>query len=104
MIEIGKIEHILINPNYVTIQYTNFMNGGKFTQRALRALITNCDQDILNISVHKSMIEPFKKSIKGLQYGVKSVIVEDQFINVELKNIGWMYSNYDNRFALLEHE
>ena len=101
-IEIGNIEHILINSQYVTVQFTNFFNGGKFTKKRLRALINDCDQDILNVTVHKSILDKFKKSIKGLQYGVKSVTKDGNLINIELKNVGWIYTNYDNRFQLLE--
>lgn len=70
------IEHILITPNFMTIQdKTNlgrYMTGIKFTQKRLRDILRNNLQLSIEMGVYRTELDKVKKSIVKTNYIIRS--------------------------------
>ena len=71
-----NIDHILINPDFMTIQDTTnlgkYMTGFKFTQKRLKAILDNNIQETMELGVYRTMLDKVKKSISKTNYKIKS--------------------------------
>lgn len=70
------IEHILITPNFMTIQdKTNlgkYMTGIKFTQKRLRNILQNNSQLSIEMGIYRTELDKVKKAINKTNYTIKS--------------------------------
>jgi hypothetical protein len=87
-----QIEHILITPNFMTIQdSTNlgrYMTGIKFTQKRLTDILRYNLQLNIEMGVYRTELERVKKAVSKTKYIIKSEKVNQYsngYFDLELK-------------------
>ena len=84
-IEIGKIEHILVNNDIITVQFTNFFNGGKFGLKRLTNTLINSNQKTIEMTIHTTD-KKFEMTLKAIRKANYKIVDYDKN-NVILEKI-----------------